>query len=239
MSRANIEERTLFLKQHTGGVSKAVWPSSIRRYVATGKSRRRIMILKRLLILYKLQKDYFLQAFNKTQSFSKSLLAGCSCTIHIIIVVVASEIIQLLCVLYSRATLLVMTVSCTVVMLTMIHLMSNNMERCHEYGLIFKHKVRAVGLRRAKQCLIESRLTELAKSSQTSPAPYIKGEEQEEMKQESVVASFPDTPMPRTPLIRVMETIDLSSPSSTPQDSSAAKSLVEDRYQCVDRPSQE
>ena len=71
MSGVNIEERTIqFLKQHTGGVSKAVWPSSVRRYVATGKGRRRFMILKRFLLLHRLRTPDFLHTFDKVTSLS-------------------------------------------------------------------------------------------------------------------------------------------------------------------------
>jgi hypothetical protein len=229
VSRANLEERTIqFLKQHTGGVSKAVWPSSIRRYIATGKSRRRIMILKRLLPLHKLQKSYFIHSFDNAQSFCKGLLARCSCTIHVIIIVVASDIVQMLCVLYSWPILLVMTVVGTVMILIVMHLVSADMEKYHEYGFIFKKKFKAIGLRSEKRCLIESRI---ADSSQASLRPYVEDED-EEIEQPSVVMPFPDTPMPRTPLIRVMETINLSTTKMEPlpslQDLSVAKSTIEE-----------
>lgn len=239
MSRVDSEERTIqFLKQSTGSVSKAVWPSSIRRHVATGKGRRRMAVLKRLLMLYKVPKIYLLYKFDKTRYFCKSLLAGCSCTIHVVIIVVASDIIQMLCILYSWPTLLVMTVICTATILIVIHLASNNMEKYHEYVFLLKNKFKVMGLRREKRRLIESRL---ADCPQASLPPSTKGDE--EIEQESVVISFPGAPMPTTPLIRVMETINLSSATiehcSALQDLSVAKSAREGYDRHIDMSPQE
>ena len=75
VSRMNIEERTIqFLKQHSVGVSKAVWPASVRRYVATGKGRRRIIILKHFLTLYRLLKACLTQKIGNVTIFCKGLI---------------------------------------------------------------------------------------------------------------------------------------------------------------------
>lgn len=240
VSRVDSEERTIqFLKQYTGGVSKAVWPSSIRRHLATSKGRRRMMLLKRFLMFYKTPKLYLLHKFDKARYLCKILLTGCSCTIHVIIIVIASDIIQMLCILYSWPTLFVMTVVCTATILIFLHLMPNNIEIYREYAFIFKNKFKVIGLRRQKRYLIESRL---ADCPQASTPPEVESED-EEIKQESVEISFPDTPMPTAPLIRVMETINLS-PSeieqcSAPQDLPVAKSTMEEHNQPIDVSPQE
>jgi hypothetical protein len=232
VSRVDSEERTVqFLKQYTGSVSKAVWPSSIRRYVATGKGRRRMMILKHLLMLYKMQRLCLRHKFDKTRCFCKGLLAGCSCSIHVIIIVIASDVVQMVCILYSWPILLMMTVVCAATMLIIVHLMSNGKQKYHEYGFLFKNKFKIIQLRREKRCLIESRLANAPQASISSSTE----DEDEEIEQESVGSSFPDTPMPRTPLIRVMETIDLSSSKTEYlpdfKDMSVVKSTVEEHDQ--------
>lgn len=240
VSRVDSEERTIqFLKQSTGSVSKAVWPSSIRRHVATGKGRHRMMVLRRLLMLYKVPKIYLLYKFDKTRYLCKSLLARCSCTIHVVIIVLASDVVQMLCILYRRPTLLVVTDICTATILIVIHLVSNNMEKYQEYVFLFKNKFKVMGLKREKRCLIESRLVDCP---QASLPPSTKGED-EEIEQESVVISFPGTPMPTTPLIRVMETINLSSTKiehfSALQDLSVVKSAREGYDRHIDMSPQE
>ncbi len=240
VSGVDSEERTIqFLKQYTGGVSKAVWPSSIRRHLATSKGRRRMLLLKRFLMLYKMPKIYLLHKFDKARYLCKILLTGCACTIHVIIIVIASDIIQMLCILHSWPTLFVMSVVCTTTMLTVIHLMSNNMEKYHEYAFVFKNKFKAIGLRRQKRCLIESRLADCPQASN----PPKEESADEEIKQDSVEIAFPDTPMPTTPLIRVMETINFSSSEieqcSASQDQSGAKTTIEEHNQHIDVSPQE
>lgn len=237
MSRVNIEERTMqFLKQHTGGVSKAVWPSSIRRYVATGKGRRRMLILKHLLLMHEIKAMHFIYILDKMRSFCKHLLARCSCTIHIIIIVIASDIVQMLCIFYSWPTLLILTVVCTITTLIMVHLMSSGIEKYREYGLLFTNKFKVLGLRREKRHLTESTLAACSQASILYTA-------HEEIEQESLLLSFPDTPMPRTPLIRVMETINLSSSKIEQipafQDLSVRKSIIEEHRQHIDVSPQE
>jgi len=227
VSRVNIEQKTIqFLKQYTGGVSKAVWPSSIRRCVATGKGRRRIMILKRFLLLHRLRTPYFLHTFNKMQVFSKHLLATCSCTIHIIIVVVAGDIIEMLCMFYNWPIQQLLAIICTTTTLIVVHLASSNMQRKREYSYLFKNKL-IIGLRREERRLIESRLADSALVS----TPYI-GHEDEEYEHQPVLIPFSDIPMPTTPLIRVMETINLSSSEleyfPALQDISIAKPALQD-----------
>jgi len=231
VSGVNIEERTIqFLKEHTGGVSKAVWPSSVRRSVATGKGRRRFIILKRFLSLHRLRTPDFLHIFDKGLVFSKRLLARCSCTIHVIIIVVASDIIQMLCMLYNWPVLFVLTVICTTTSLMVIHLASDNMQKYQKCSFVFKKKFKVIGLRKEKRRLIKSRLAD----SSLASIPYTE-ERDEEIEQESMVILFPDTPMPKTPLIRVLETINLSSSeqahSQALQDLSVVKSTRKERDQ--------
>ena len=91
VSRGDIEQKTDQFFKHYTGVSKAVWPSSLHRYFALGKGRRRFMLLRRLLSLYRRHFDYL---FDAMQVFSKRLFAACSCTVHVVVVVVASDIIE-------------------------------------------------------------------------------------------------------------------------------------------------
>lgn len=91
VSRGDIEQKTDQFFKHYTGVSKAVWPSSLHRYFALGKGRRRFMLLRRLLSLYRRHFDY---PFDAMQVFSKRLFATCSCTVHVVVVVVASDIIE-------------------------------------------------------------------------------------------------------------------------------------------------
>lgn len=236
MSGVNIEERTIqFLKQHTGGVSKAVWPSSVRRYVATGKGRRRFMILKRFLLFHRLRTLDFLHTFDKVRVFSKRLLATYSCTIHVMIIVVASDIIQMLCMLYNWLVLFVLTVICTTTSLMVIHLASDNVQKGQKYqkcSFVFKNKFKVIRLRKEKRRLIKSRLAD----SSLASILYTEDKD-EEIEQESMLILFPDTPMPKTPLIRVLETINLSSTelghSQALQDLSVVKSTREGRDQHI------
>jgi len=239
VSRVNIEQKTIqFLKQYTGSVSKAVWPSNIRRCVAIGKGRRRMMILKRFLLIHRLRTPYFLHTFDKIQVFCKRLLTTCSCTIHVIIVVVAGDIVQMLCMLYHWPILLVLTVICTTTTLIVIHLAASNMQKTHEYSYLSKNKFKVIGIRKEERRLIESKLAD----SPLASVLYT-GHEDEEFEHQSAIVSFPDTPMPKTPLIRVMETINLSSTEgehfSALQDRPAAKPTREEHCQRVDIPPQE
>ncbi len=207
MSRINIEQKTIeFLKQHAGSVSKAVWPSSVRRCVAIGKGRRRIMILKRFLLPHRLRTLYFLDIFNKMQLFCKRLLTTCSCTIHVIIIAATGDIVQILCVLYNRPILLVLTVICTTTTLLVIYLTPSNVQREHKDIYLFKNKFKVLSLRKEERHLIEARLAASPLASILYPE-Y----EDEELEHQSALISFPDTPVPTAPLTRVMETINLSS----------------------------
>jgi hypothetical protein len=79
------------------------------------------------------------------------------------------------------------------------------MQRKHKYSYLFKNKFKMIGLRREERQLIEARLA----ASPLVSLPYT-GHEDEKFEPRSVLISFPNTPMPKTPLIRVMETINLS-----------------------------
>jgi len=98
-----------------------------------------------------------------------------------------------------------LAIICTTTTLVVVHLASSNMQRKREYSYLFKNKL-IIGLRREERRLIESRLADSALVSTS----YI-GYEDEEFEHQPVLIPFPDTPMPTTPLIRVMETINLSS----------------------------
>ena len=231
MSRVDIEQKTIqFLKQYTGSVSKAVWPSSIRRCAARGKSQRRIIILKRFLLLHRLRTPNFLHTFNKIPVFCKHLMATGSCTIHIITVVVVGDIIEIVCMLDNWPILHFLAIICTTTTLIVIHLASSTIQRKHEYGYLFKNKFKVIGLRREERQLIEARLA----ASPLASLPYTEHQDKE-FEPRSVLISFPNTPMPKTPLIRVMETISLSSSNmahfSTLQELSLAKPLAEERCQ--------
>jgi hypothetical protein len=234
VSRVDIEQKTIqFLKQYTGSVSKAVWPSSIRRCVARGKSRRRIMILKRFLLPHRLRTPNFLHTFNKMQVFCKHLIVTGSCTIHIIIVVIVGDIIEIMCMLDNWPILHFLTIICTTTTLIVIYLASSTLQRKHEYSYFFKNKFKVIGLRREERQLIEAKLA----ASSLASLPSIEHED-EEFEPHSVLISFPNTPMPKMPLIRVMETINLSSSNgehlSTPQDLSLAKPTREEHCQDPD-----
>jgi hypothetical protein len=234
VSRVDIEQKTIqFLKQYTGSVSKAVWPSSIRRCVARGKSRRRIMILKRFLLLHRWQIPNFLHTFHKVLVFCKHPMTTGSCTIHIIIIVVVGDIIEMVCMLDNWPILHFLAIICTTTTLIVIYLTSSTPQRKHEYSYLFKNKFKVIGLEREVQQLIEARLPASPLASLSSM-----GCEDEKFKSRSVLISFPSTPMPKTPLIRVMETINLSANNrehfSTPQDLSLARPTREERYQHPD-----
>jgi hypothetical protein len=191
--------------------------------------------LKRFLLFHRLRTPYFLSAFDKVRVFSKRLLATCSCTIHVIIIVVASDLVQMLCLLYSWPIMLMMTVICTTASLVVIHLASSNMQKEQKEqkcSFIFKNKFKVIRLRKEKRRLIESRLAD----SSLASIPYTEDKD-EEIEQESMLILFPDTPMPKTPLIRVLETINLSSTelghSQALQDLSVVKSTREERDQHI------
>ena len=108
--------------------------------------------------------------------------------------------------LYNWPVLFVLTVICTTTSLMVIHLASNNMQNGQKCSFIFKNKFKVIKLRKEKRRLIKSRLAD----SSLASIPYTEDKD-EEIEQESTLILFPDTPMPKTPLIRVLETINLSS----------------------------
>jgi len=171
------------------------------------------------------------------QVFSKRLLATCSCTIHVIIIVVAGDTIEMLCMLYNWPIQQLLAIICTTTTLIVVHLASSNMQRKREYNYLFKNKL-IIGLGREERRLIEARLADSAVVSAT----YI-GHGDEGLEHQSVLVPFPNTPMPRTPLIRVMETINLSSSEMEYfpdlQDISIAKPVREEHCQCIDMSPQE
>ena len=205
VSRGDIEQKTDQFFKHYTGVSKAVWPSSLHRYFALGKGRRRFMLLRRLLSLYRRHFDYL---FDAMQVFSKRLFAACSCTVHVVVVVVASDIIEFLCMLYHRPIQLLLTMICTTTTLIVVCLASSNVQKKREYTYLCKNKFKMIGPKREERCLIESKLAVSPVASTSSI-----GHEDQEFGHQAVLISFPYTPMPATPLVRVMETINLSSSS--------------------------
>ena len=225
VSRGDIEQKTDQFIKHYTGVSKAVWPSSLHRYFALGKGRRRFMLLKRLLSLYRRHFDHL----NAMQVFSKRLFATCSCTVHVVVIVMASDIIEFLCMLYNWPIQLLLTMICTTTTLIVVCLASSNIQKKREYTYLFKNKFKMIGPKREERCLIESKLAD----SPLASISYI-GDEDEEFGHQSVLISFPYTPMPTTPLVRVMETINLSSGSVErfpAQDLSVAQPAREDQCQ--------
>jgi len=140
--------------------------------------------------------------------------------------------------LYHWPILLVLTVICTTTTLIVIHLAASNMQKIHEYSYLSKNKFKVIGIRKEERRLIESKLAD----SPLASVLYT-GHEDEEFEHQSAIVSFPDTPMPKTPLIRVMETINLSSTEgehfSALQDRPAAKPTREEHCQRVDIPPQE
>jgi hypothetical protein len=111
-------------------------------------------------------------------------------------------------------------------------------QKYQKCGFIFKNKFKMIELRKEKRRLIKSRLAD----SSLASIPYTE-HKGEEIEQESVLIFFPDTPMPKTPLIRVLETINLSSTelghSQVLQDLSVVKSKREERDQHSDLSPQE
>jgi len=160
-------------------------------------------------------------------------MATGSCTIHIIIVVVVGDIIEIVCMLDNWPILHFLAIICTTTTLIVIYLASNTMQRKHEYSYLFKNKCKVIGLRREERQLIEARLA----ASPLASLPYT-GHEDEKFEPRSALISFPNMPMPKTPLIRVMETINLSSNNithfSTLQGLSLAKPITEERCQHPD-----
>jgi hypothetical protein len=226
VSREDIEQKTAqFVKQYTG-VSKAVWPSNLRCYFALGKGRRRIMLLKRLLSLYR---RHFGHLFDAMQPFFKRLFTTCSCTVHVVVVVMASDIIEFLCMLYNWPIQLLLTMICTTTGLIVVCLVSSNIQRKRESTYLFKNKFTTIGSKREQRSLIESKLADSPLTSISSM-----GHEGEKFEHQSVLISFAYTPMPATPLVRVMETINLSSDNVEhfpTQDLSVAQPAREDQCQ--------
>ncbi len=204
VNRMNIEQKTIqFLKQSTGSVSKAVWPSSVRRYVATGKGRRRMITLQHFLLLHRLPIPYLLSLFKNICIFRKPLQpihSGINC---VIITVIAGNIAQILCMLYDWPILFVLTVICTTTTLVGIYLVSNHVQNEYIYNCSFKNESKKLAAKTEEQGVMACRLADFPQTPRSSPG-Y-------DPNYQPVPISFPNTPIPDLSLVRVMETIDLSS----------------------------
>jgi hypothetical protein len=137
--------------------------------------------------------------------------------------------------LYNWPIMLIITVICTTASLVVMHLASSNMQKWQKNIMCrftLKNKFKTIRIRKEKRRLIKSRLAD----SPVASIPYTEHKD-EEIEQESVLILFPDTPMPKTPLIRVLETINLSSTelghSQALQDLSVVKSTREERDQHI------
>lgn len=118
-----------------------------------------------------------------------------------------------------------LAIICTTTTLIVIYLTSSTMQNKYVYSYPFKNRIKAIDLRKEEIQRNEARLA-------ASPLP------DEEINPRSILTSFPNTPMPKTPLIRVMETINLSASDvehfSTLQELSLVKPITEEHRQHTD-----
>jgi hypothetical protein len=215
------KKKTLqLLQQQACSVSRALWPADVRHCLSTGKAAqsRRLLIMNGIYLatiqvkrprrcaycqhtieyvryvkivhhVYSARSVPYRQAFYLSLAFA--LLAG-----GVSLALVYHWSLALLLVVVWLATAFVTS-----------QLLASDMHFLRRMGVILGLLVHAVSLRVAMQG--RAILSFLHRRRRLKPArrPLIKGS------RVFMPMQFPETPMPATPLIRVLETIDLSSTS--------------------------
>jgi len=216
VSRMSGNSRKLqLLRQYTSGVSRATWPASMRRSVSTSRAaqRRRSIIMKGIRWPNNRTSSNYLARL--TRSFFK-LYRGIVATLYTrtVAVLLAGSLVLALYLLYQLSALLILFALCVTTSVLIVRLV-----------------LREEPSQAPQQ-------TPLQEPQQPSAA-----DNPEVSHQSAMSLNFPETPIPATPLIRVLETIDLSSSdvkhfiNSTSEEQSSPGTIPQE--QPVDMPMSE
>ena len=206
VSRESQKSRSIQLHRHksnaynllrSSGVSKAIWPTYKRRRVATG----RIAQIRRTIIgvitdwMHSYQVIYGRYCQVLSQHVTIAHATQCSIT------VLATTIIMTMSLLYDWSLPLVFIALCMMMTIIMMQFLLINAQQVDTNTSIPIDKQRSTNKQLATE-VPPPIATSLPVTDQEIKAGKASG---------YPTLSFPDTPMPATPLIRILETIDLSS----------------------------
>lgn len=197
-----MERKTIcLLRTQSSSVSKALWPVSLQKRVLTNRSSQR----RRQLIMHGfgwLMPSSLLAMLPPPRLLDIGIHLLRLRTIHITLALVAGCFVQFMCMFYNWSILLVLTAMCTTTTLIVIHLISAPLSATTTKASVDRQIPPPAPPATTLPVSAPSLLMQLEHSIPTSlPSSSLP----------STLSAFPETPMPEAPLVRVLETIDLSS----------------------------
>lgn len=208
MSRENQEPKALHMqkvtqKQHMNGVSNAFWPSHVRRGVHTNKvaQQRRMIILLGIecintLKLWHIYCQYLVATYMSLQRLVQIICIGAILGMAMMLAVFYDWGVTL----KHWLAFLLCIILCVFTTLMLVYAWLGHRSTRKQQTLVLNISAPLVGIP-------ASAIEQASSSSPASHGPRIPRTHM------PTLYSFPETPMPMpaTPLIRVLETIDLSS----------------------------
>jgi len=208
------------LQQQACGVSRALWPVEVRHCISTGKAAqsRRLLIMNGIYLatiqVKRPRRCAYCQHAIEYVKYVKivhhvypahSIPYKQAFSLSLIFALLAGGVSLAFVYHWSLALLLVVVWLATAFVTS--QLLASDMRLLRRVCVLLGHLVRAMSLRMAIQGRAIISFLHRRTLKKTTRRPLIKGS------RVFMPMQFPETPMPATPLIRVLETIDLSSTS--------------------------